>query len=404
MKSIKYLTILVLTILCTTITFSQKRLKLNDVRKHTKYFTVSKNFQFSENILPILNEEAKNSQFIGLAEVHQSEQLSFFTTAFLNVLKANGYNNLALEIGEHSASILENLSKNPIKTSENLKSYNKRYGKNRFPYIPFIFIDKNADAKFVKEASKLSYDLWGLDRECEFSYLMLLDDIYAKSSKSTEINKDYIAARKVMKKIVFKDKVSGHSKYCWLLNERTINTFFNTVSDNPVLKVYAQELRNSWNIYCKVLKRKGGSTERAKYMRRKFDSLYNISKKTEDLPKVLVKLGGVHLTHGNSQYGRYDVGRHLHEKAKEKNTNFLAIRHVYRYRNGKDQVGKKGWKKTRFLMQMGKKEQWALIDLRPIKKMVKENKLRIDKGTAWELKNYDWFLISPNDSKGKINR
>ena len=85
MKSIKYFT--VLTILYTTITFSQKSLRLNDVRKHTKYFTVSKSFQFSENILPILNEEAKNSQFIGLAEVHQSEQLSFFTTAFLSVLK-----------------------------------------------------------------------------------------------------------------------------------------------------------------------------------------------------------------------------------------------------------------------------------------------------------------------------
>ena len=91
-------------------------------------------------------------------------------------------------------------------------------------------------------------------------------------------------------------------------------------------------------------------------------------------------------------------------KKKENNTGFLAIRHVYRFRNGKDQVGKKGLKNTSFLMQLGKKETWTMIDLRPLKKMLKKGLIKVDKGTAWELNSYDLFLISPNDSKGKINR
>lgn len=383
----------------------QKILTIQDVKKHTKYFTVSKSFQFSENILPILNEEAKNSQFVGLAEVHQSEQLSFFTTAFLRVLKTNGFNNFALEIGDYSTSILEEISKELSKTSINLKTYNKRYGKSRFPFIPFIFVDKNADALFIEQASKLNYDLWGIDREFEFSYLMHLDKMYQMSNNlSSKFKEAYKKARKVMKKVNFKDKVSGQSKYCWLLNEPTINNFLMLLSKEEKLQNYTNEIRNSWKIYCRFVQGKGGSNARAKYMRIKFDSLYDVSNTKEALPKVLVKLGGVHLTHGNSQYRRYDVGRHLHEKAKENSTNFLAIRHVYRYRNGKDQVGKKGWKNTSFLMQMGKKDKWTLIDLRPIKKLVKEQNLQIDKGTAWELKSYDWFLISPNDTKGTINR
>ena len=112
----------------------------------------------------------------------------------------------------------------------------------------------------------------------------------------------------------------------------------------------------------------------------------------------------MHLTHGNSQYGRFDVGRHLHEKAKENKTGFLSIRHVWRYKNGKDQVGKKGWERTSFLMQMGKIDKWTLIDLRPLKKKLKSGEISVDKGTEWELNNYDLFLISPNDKKDKINR
>lgn len=383
---------------------AQNKLTLEDVKKHTTYFTVSEDLQFSENILPTLNEEAKKSQFIGIAEVHQSEQLSLFTAAFLRVLKSNQYNNFALEIGNYSTSILEEASKNPSETTSNLKELNKKYGRGKFPYIPFIFVDKVADAKFIEEASKLDFNLWGIDREYEFSYLMHFDKMFELSNKSSTLSQAYKKAREKLKDIVFRNKVSGESKYCWLLNYHTINEYLKEVSKEDNLKNYANELRNSWEIYCSFIQNKGGSAARAKYMRHKFDSLYNVANKKEKLPKVLVKLGGVHLTHGNSQYGRYDVGRHLHEKAKENNTQFLAIRHVWRYKNGKDQVGKSGWKNTSFLMQLGRKDKWTLIDLRPLKKLVEENKLIVDKGTAWELKSYDWFLISPNDSKGKINR
>lgn len=390
--------------MCISTLHAQRQLTINDVKKHTQYFSISNDFEISENTKNFFAQEAKENQFIGIAEVHQSEQLSYFTTSLLPILKTKGYHNFALEIGDYSASILEDLSKNPSLTSIKLKSLNNRYGKNKFPYIPFIFVDKKADALFIEEASKLNYNLWGIDREFEFSYLMHLDKMYSISKKSKEIKIAYANARKLMKKVVFKDKVSGQSKYCWLLNESKINNFFDLVSEDKNVSNYVLEIKNSLKIYCRFVTGKGGSNARAKYMRKKFDSLYNSAKIKNQLPKVLVKLGGVHLTHGKSQYNRYDVGKHLHEKAKENNTGFLAIRHVYRYRNGKDQVGKKGWKNTSFLMQLGKKEKWTMIDLRPLKKMLKESVIKVDKGTAWEIKSYDLFLISPNDSKGKINR
>lgn len=383
---------------------AQKQLTLNDLKKHTQYFSISNSYDFSENVKDFLATGAKENQFIGIAEVHQSEQLSHFTAAFLRILKSNQFNHFALEIGDYSTSILEKISENPLETKSKLKALNKKYGKNRFPYIPFIFVDKVADVKFIEEASKLDINLWGIDREYEFSYLLHLDNMFELSKKTTALKTAYQKARKLMKKNAFRDKVSGEYKFCWLLNEPTMHQYLTLLSEEKELKNYVTELKNSWKIYCRFVKGKGGSTLRAKYMRSKFDSLYTVASKKEKLPKVLVKLGGVHLTHGNSQYGRYDVGRHLHDKAKENNTNFLAIRHVWRYKNGKDQVGRSSWKNTSFLMQMGKKDQWTLIDLRPIKKLVEENNLLVDKGTAWELKNYDWFLISPNDSKGTINR
>lgn len=383
---------------------SQERLTLNEVSKHTRYFTISDDFLFSENIINLIGEEARKSQFIGIAEVHQSEQLSYFTAALMKLGKQYEFNHLALEIGDYSASILEDASLTPHETLKNLKQLNRSYGKSRFPYVPFIFVDKVADAKFIEEAAKLGINLWGIDREYEFSYLLHFDRMFDMSSKSPAIRTAYTKARKLMNKVAFKDKVSGQSKYCWLLSEGSIMNYFDLLSQDKELKAYVSEIRNSWKIYCRFVQKKGGSIARAKYMRNKFDSLYTIARQHKPFPKVIVKLGGVHLTHGNSQYGRYDVGRHLHEKAKKNITKFLAIRHVWRYKNGKDQIEKSGWKNTRFLMEMGRKYQWTLIDLRPIKKLVSLQNLQVDDGTAWELKNYDWFLISPNDSKGRINR
>lgn len=385
---------------------SQQKLTIEDVQNYTEYFTIDENFQFSDNTINFFTKEARNNQFIGIAEVHQSEQLSYFTTAFLKVLKKEGYSNLALEIGAHSADLIENLSENPDDVLENLKQYNLTYGKKSFPFIPFIFMDKVADARFIEEAARQGYDLWGIDREYEFSYVMHLDELFNKvKEKTPEIKKAYEKSRNVLSKVTFKDKTYGEFKVCWLLNEPNIQEFFALIDSDKKLANYINEIKNSWRIYCRFLNGKGGSNVRAKYMRKKFDSLYNsVQKKDQNQPKVLLKLGGVHLTHGNSQYGRYDVGRHVHEKAKENNTGFLTIRHVWRYKNGSDQISKKAWKNTSFLMQLGEKDKWTLIDLRPLKKKLEAGEITVDKGTAWELKSYDLFLISPNDSKGKVIR
>ena len=300
---------------------------------------------------------------------------------------------------------MEEISKKSSKTFEELKKLNRKYGKSKFPYVPFIFVDKIADAKFIEKASELKYNLWGIDREYEFSYLIHLDELYSRvKNKTSEITKAYEKARKKIAKINFKLKVSGESKYCWMINEPMMKEFFSLIDSDQELARYIREMKNSWSIYCRFVRGKGGSNARARYMRRKFDSLYSEAKKVDEIPKVLVKLGGVHLTHGKSIFGRYDVGNHLHDKAKENKTGFLAIRHMWRYKNGSDQSKKKNYEGTRFLLSLGKKDQWTLIDLRPLKKLWMDKKIIVDKGTEWELKSYDLFLISPDDTKGKVNR
>ncbi len=402
MKKSVFVLLVVLTALPL---FAQKQLTVDDVLSFTNYFTLDQENGISEEMSLFFKDEAQKNQYIGIAEVHQSQQLSYFTTAFLKLLKEEGYSNFALEIGAHSADIIERLSKEPIEASKNLKRYNVKYGKNSFPFIPFIFVDKKADALFIEEASRQGFNLWGIDREYEFSYVMHIDELFDRVKiKTPEIKKAYEKSRKTISKVAFKDKVSGDAKLCWLLNEPNTQHFFSLIDSDEELAIYITEIKNSWKIYCRFLNGKGGSNARAKYMRKKFDSLYGIVERKQQLPKVLVKLGGVHLTHGNSQYGRYDVGKHLHEKAKVNSTGFLSIRHVWRYKNGNDQIEKKGWKKTSFLMQMGKRDQWTLIDLRPLRKQLEAGEITVDEGTAWELKSYDLFLISPDDTKGKLNR
>ncbi len=93
----------------------------------------------------------------------------------------------------------------------------------------------------------------------------------------------------------------------------------------------------------------------------------------------------------------------LVQKSQKNDSGFLTIRHLSRYRNGKDVTGKKGWEGLELLMQMGEKEQFTIVDLRPMRKMIKSGELKADDKISWELNSYDLLLIPPDDLKAQLN-
>lgn len=365
-------------------------------------------FRFSLNEQGDIPDDAKKqwmewisgNQFVGLAEVHNSAQLSYFTKALLPVLKQDGFHHFALEIGPHSASILENISANPSEAKTNIQAYNRTYGKKQ--KTPFVFVDKQEDALFVSQAAALNFRFWGLDQEFAFSYEMHLDHMHGLLVKpSPAVETAYQRAKTLIRKHIFKNKVDGQSVFCWYLNNETINTYFDLISDNWEVNKVIEDLRASWDIYCRYATGKASNQRRANYMKSTFESYINQTEEKD--PKVFLKLGGVHLTHGLSQFRVDDMGKYLTERVANKERGFLSIRHLITYRNGKSNVGKKAWQSTSLFLEIGSKEQWTAVDLRPFRKMLEAGTLQTSVGIAFELRSYDILLISPNDQYPKVN-
>lgn len=295
-----------------------------------------------------------NNQYVGLAEVHNSVQLSYFTKALLNVLSEKQFNHFAMEMGPNTAELLQNEIIDPDLALQNIKKLNRLYGKKSSSKTPLIFVNKLEDAIFMEEASRLGYLLWGLDQEFAGSYEMLLDQVYKNSNNRDSDFKDaYIEAKSAIRKVIFKNKTKGQSVYCWYPSNDAINHFFSLIKNEESKKVI-EDIKKSWSIYCQQVTGRGSNQARANYMKENFETYLDENGSDS---KLFLKLGGIHLTHDRSHYNVDDIGKYLSEKAKQNSVGFLNIRHLITYRNGKSNIGKSGWKNTSLLLEIGRKDK-----------------------------------------------
>ncbi|QCK16169.1 hypothetical protein [Mangrovivirga cuniculi] len=382
---------------------SQNKL-LHELNNKAFHFSLTPDYRLEGDVAEFLNKEVRSAQFVGLAELHRSEQLSLFTVAFLDLLAEANYHHLALETGPYSAEFLEKSAIPPEETQRKTAYINRAYGNRLFgSMVPIIFVDREEDALFIKKASEEGFDFWGLDQEFANSFEMHLDSIYSyNESPGMQLQNEYYELKKIIHKMIRKSNFSlGYSYYCELYEHEGLKRFFNEFNDIPEAANHIDHFYTSLDIYCKSVRGKNSNQQRADYMKSNFEKQYE--KVNEEYPKVFVKLGSVHLTRGKSPFGVNDVGQFLREKAEQNNTGFLTIRHLRRYKNGKDYTGKKGWEDVSNFMKAGEKKRWTLIDLRPVRDKIEAKKLEVTEREKFEIYSYDLLLIPPNDHTAKKN-
>ena len=341
-----------------------------------------------------------NNQFVGIAEVHNSVQLSYFTKALLSILAERDFRHFAMEMGPATAKILSNALSDSYVALDTIEAINRRYGKKSSFKTPLIFANKVQDIIFLEAAKQSGYSFWGLDQEFAGSYEMLLDNLYVRyQSKSPEFDKAYIEAKKSIRELIFKNKKKGRTIYSWYIWDEKIDHFFDFFEDSLSLKLI-EDIKISWDIYEKNATGKNSNQQRADLMKRYFEQ-YLVHYGNDS--KVVLKLGGVHLTHGLSPFGTDDMGKYLTEKANQNNTGYLSIRHLIPYRNGKSNVGKSSWQDVSQLLELGRKDQWTVIDLRPIRAMLDRGEITVSKNLLHELRSYDLVLLTPDDQYPKVN-
>lgn len=396
----------VLTLLvCQTIKARQSIDLDTALKKNTIHFSLGPGHKLEGTVRAMLQQEISQNQFVGLAELHGSEQLSFFTTGLIDLLKEEGFEHFALEMGPHQANTLTQLAKKANGLDETIRKANQIYGNRLLRITPLVFANHEEDALFLQKAADAEVRFWGLDQEHIFSYEMHFDTLYENvNDQSPELTALYKESKKTVGKWNRKEVLNRKFKMgCELLWNENIDKFLNMVSVDMEAKAMVAAMRTSWNIYCELENNRPSNQKRANYMKSNFDSLLSVASATSEKPRVFLKFGSVHLTRGKSPYGVDDIGQHVREIADRNKSGFLSIRQLKRYLNGKELIGKRGWENSTSFMKQGKKDQWALIDLRPVRALLASGKLTCTKQEAFEIYSYDLMLISPNDHKAKQN-
>lgn len=410
MKKILILSLLNLFVFSTR---GQDTLTAELLRPHTYIFGLSQGKITGEGAV-VWKEIIRTSNFVLLGEKHQSSQLGQLTTALLPQLASSGFQYFAIEVGPNAAEKLEKLASPSASTHNQLKAFTKEYANKTFFKMPINFFHGQEDAVFLQKASELKFDLWGLDQELYYSVEFLLDDLLDHKKGTSDYKKFKKLHAKAIRRykwLNLKDDLSKKfQRNCTLLQDPAINHFFSAF---PTSDLFAQDiikaLQKSWEIYCDNEQRnfKKANYTRAEYMKERFNANYQVAEKREGQPKVFMKMGDLHLSSGTTSLGVDDIGSYVFDLAEKRDLTATNIRHIRRFYKRKNKLidypnsGIDWVKYWRPFVELGLRHQWVLIDLRPFRDPLKQGLLKMAEWTAEDIRQYDFILISPEDTRVK---
>ena len=388
------------------------------VAKYTSYFDLADGLPEGKGI-EVLKSAFEASQFVMLGEYHDSPEINLLASRLLPVLQAARYKYCALEVGPQSIHKLQALAHHHEETQQALFDFNTRYYNKHIDDTPIPFFDKKENAQFLAEAGRLGLELWGVDQEYYYSLIFLLDELYAMVDDSAKKGAIELAYKKAHKSAAKHFQKDGHkddySLLTELLADEAIEAFFQTFpkTNTPAWDII-QALRKSWEIYAFNENGRndyyGNNGTRARHMRENFVKRYKAAQaKGDSLPKVFVKIGGYHAAKGVSPLQIYELGNMLHELAAFNGSQSVHILCHNRYYLDEGEVkdnaqGKAEWTKLMYpFISQGKTDQWTLIDLRPMARLVANRRQSAPKVLAYKLGHYDFILIPPIDGTTSLN-
>ena len=191
-----------------------------------------------------------------------------------------------------------------------------------------------------------------------------------------------------------------------LLNSEEIEYFFKLSNNNPLNKQIIDDILLSWKIYEQHRLNKPQSIQmRGDLMKRRFIETYQSLSKDGRKPKMLIKLGGLHVMKGKTPLGITDIGETANQLAKKNSSQDLNLYFMFRYYLDKKEKlgyfdnadGNSKWLKERHpIILQGKVDEWAIIDLKSLKIAMEEGEvIYIFPPIQKLIDRHDYILIPP---------
>jgi len=372
----KRITLLLLTLLIANFNYAQNIVLDSLVQKNGFPFQIDKNISFQGKGWDVLLDEIKQSNSVLLGETHATNEIPYFTNAVINAVK---FDNYLIEVDPYSVDIIETKIKSL--SPEKLDLFVKEYSTN------FSFLEYEPEFTLFKDLVKRNTKIYGVEQISVFADQMIISNL-----KETSKNKKVI---EIYDQMLHNSKLSaskeGLEKY-YLLSEdclQKIDLLLQLkLSDKERKQIEALKL--SREIY----------TKRNHPLRIQLMKSILVNQMPDwKNKKNLFKFGAVHVPKGETILTKtdiYDIGNLI---SNIEEANYRKSLHIMLVGKGEDKNDNSSFKS---FLNIVKDDQWYCFDLRPLKKSILQNKLKVDDVyLSRVIKGYDYLIYIPKVTKSK---
>ena len=404
------------SLLSCQILCGQDTLLLEDIKSYTYEFQI-KNGQIEGKGAEFLINEFAKTQIVMLGEYHGQKSISEFTGSIIPVLNKNGFKHMALEVGPTMGDFLNSL--NAPNVEKDLKKINQQYHTKDGEdiYTPIPFFDTVEDAKFLDEAKKHEWNVFGVDQEYYDSFPFLFDLMFGNLTENQKAHhkKLHQSAIDSLQSFYQREVEKGESYVTLISESQVISEFLKTMHQADENAPLVEAFTKSVEIY----KLNDDSRwyenyqTRIAYMKQLLRTEFEKEKFNVVNDKLLIKMGRLHLSKGTSPYAFNELGNTLTELCEYNGVTALGIGFETRFHIENDVImdeldsDSKYMQNYREFKKFGDKYKWTILDLRPMRKDFHWHpqplKGKLNAYLQELIVNYDILIIPPAYDKSTPN-
>jgi len=417
LKTIRLSAIILFTFLnILSLTFSQDSLSVDVLQSISYSFQINQEKLSGEGATYLLNKLSK-AQFTLLGEYHGSKNISEFTEALIPQLHEWDYRHFVLEVGPNTGQFLDQLPSNKNKVVSNLTKLNQKYlsGEEEDVRYPIPFFDKIEDARFLGEAKERDWKIIGIDQEYVNGYSLQFDWMYNNldSKKKDFLSEKHSAVQDTLTRMSIERDTKNIPLYSAIVKSEFIQDYLSQMSRDAKNIQLVEAFRKSIEIYHMntIGKWYQNNSTRVKYMKERLrlgleESDFDISK-----DKLLIKMGGYHMSQGFSPLGFYEVGNTLNEIAEYHRNYAVNIGFINRFEMNDNKLEDALDIESRYVENlksfygMGTQNEWIIIDLESLREgyYYHPQKYLLNKYEEKLIQQFDVLIVTPTEYPAKNN-
>ena len=398
--------------------FGQDSITIQDLEPFTYTFSIEAD-GFHGAGGEILSKAISEAHITMLGEDAGSKLEHHFANALINELDQNNYKKMVLETAGGGGQLINKMARNNELTSEKVKALNQKYllEKKGGTFVPILELRNLEAIQSIENAHNRGWSFLSVGIEPWTSYKMLADDLYDNllpNNKQTyqDLYQETIAfLDQQYEAIEAHNSDEVHKLMSQLKSAKCFKEFLDKMiicEGNRATITAIQQSIEYWSMY----------GNKQFYEKNIWSAKRDKMKLAEDLrkenfdfkkDKLFVKMYRSHLSKSMAPSGAFGVGNMLSELASYHGNESLSIGVVRRfYDDGKAvkdlSLATDGFNQIfKELVQLGKKEEWVLVDLRPFVKEFYYGNYILSNGLYRMFTRYDMLVIPKLDSKATAN-